>query len=560
MQPRNSLLLAAIVLGCTGSHEDVRGSANDGSAVPAEPTSAPPADSTGAPEVATDAEPMPLRRLNRVEYTNTLSDLLGLEWSLVMSFASEVLGPSGHAEGGPMSPAELDRMADSLDALAAEYLSTRLDIELPCALAQGDDACAQDFIKSFGLRAYRRPLSDQEVSDLFAEYASARLDRDFRGALGFVLRAMLLSPRFHYRWELGDQAPRLASGNIDAAGRIALNHYEVASRLSYFLWQSMPDSALLLAAERGELTDPSRVQAEAARMLADPVRGRAGVRGFFSAWLPLAKLSSDAAPELHGAMLESTLKFAEELVVGSGDRSYATLLGADYAFLNEPLAELLGVPGVTGAELRLVPLPDPSRAGLFTQPAFLTATSDSTLATIIRRGRFVYERLGTCAAVPAPSGAIPEAPVRPVDGSVREHLSLHATDGVCNQCHRYMDPMGFAFDAFDSLGRLREADDYGKPVNTRGVMPLGASRELSFSGAADLLRQLGSEEGSLRCFADQLTSFALRAPSSMNSRPSREQTANAFIAAGGDLYQLLLAATESHAFYHRTLSSGESTQ
>jgi hypothetical protein len=293
-------------------------------------------------------------------------------------------------------------------------------------------------------------------------------------------------------------------------------------------------------------------------MLADTKKARPGVRNLFASWLPLGKLAAGANPEereTYAALLESSLLFVEDLILGDGDRSFKTMLSADYAFVNQHVAPSYGLSGITGPEFQRITLTDQNRAGLLTQPAYLVATADSTLATIIRRGKFVTERLASCQPVPTLQGPIPDPPARKPDQSVRQYLSAHA-EGSCRGCHQYMDAAGFAFDAFDSLGRVREADDFGKPLDTSGVLLLGGS-DVSFSGAADMFRQLSENETAERCFAQQVSRFALRSPGDAGARGSLKAAGDAFVEEDGDIYELLVAATQSYSFFYRKPAAGE---
>ena len=513
-----------------------------------------PGPGTQAAGSETGTARLPLRRLNKLEYQNTFRDLLGVELTADQAFASQTFGASGYAEGAPMTPNELDRMLDVLDSVVGSYATTKFDTEMTCdAGATSEAACARTFAENFAARAYRHPPSEQEVADLVGVYEVARADHEYRDALLQIVKAALLSPRFHYRWELGDEKPVLVRGVI------ALSPYEVASRLSYFIWQSMPDAELFQAAERGDLSRLDKVAEQARRMLADPKRAGPGVRNLFASWLPLGKLYSAADAEqqrTYSAFLESSLLFVEDLVIGEGDRSFRTMLGADYAFVNDVVAPSYGLEDFAGADFKRVTLTDANRSGLFTQPAFLAATSDSTLATVIRRGKFITERLGSCREVPPLKGEIPAPPARDPEDSVREHLSAH-TEGSCMGCHQYMDPAGFAFDQFDALGRVRTTDDYGKPVDASGVMLLDNDTELQFSGAADLLRQLGTSDTAQRCFAEQVARFALRAATDGGAKGSVAATGEAFVVEDGDIFELLIAATQSYAFYYRQPAPGE---
>jgi Protein of unknown function (DUF1592)/Protein of unknown function (DUF1588)/Protein of unknown function (DUF1595)/Protein of unknown function (DUF1585)/Protein of unknown function (DUF1587) len=515
----------------------------------------------GSPEISfeTTAGSMPLRRLNRQEYANTLRDLLGQSPGASELFSIDESGPFGFAQGGAVSSQEVDRMLEATASMIDRFASTQLKSTGPCQPKDdADRACAERILKWFGSRAFRRTVNDSELIELMRVFDTAKAKLDMADALKEGLQFVLLSPRFHYRWERSDEAAELR------AGLVVLTNFELASRLSYFLWQSMPDDELLSEAQTGGLSNPAVIATQVKRMLAD-AKASQGIRGFVSQWLPLRALRSDdttlADHATRVSMQESLFMFVDDLILGKGDRRFQTLLSGDYAFVDAEVGKLLNLTGAApGSGLQRTAIPDKSRAGIFTQPAFLAATADTALATIIHRGRFVFERLGSCAAVPSPSGAIPPAPDKPANASVREHLSAHAKDGVCRSCHVVMDPMGFAFDKFDSLGRTRIHDDYGKPATTQGVMPLTDDIEVNFSDAADLMRQLATQEPSLRCFARQLFAYGTRLPNDDANEPSIARAADRFVANDGDIARLMEGLTQTDAFFLRQPSAGEVLQ
>ncbi len=502
---------------------------------------------------------VPLRRLNRAEYQKTLADLLRVPVDANDVVATEIYGPSGYAEGGPITPDDVDRMLGAVEVLVTRYATSQMSMDMPCQpKSDADRACAEAFVKAFGARAYRHPLSLPEATDLMAIYDQARRDRNLFDALALVVKAALLSPRFNYRRELGDEKPE------EQDGVIVLGNYELASRLSYFLWQSMPDDELFKAAENGDLHDPRLVAAQVERMLEDTTRAAEGIQGFFSAWLPLHEIDAsnlnDPERAVKASMLASLMAFVQDLVLGAGDARYETLLSANYTFADKNMATLLRLHAPAGESQQKVLLKDDARVGLFTHPAFLAATTDTPLTTVIRRGRFVFEKLGACQAVPPLEGSIPDPPPRREDASVREHLAEHAENGACRSCHQFMDPMGFAFDLFDNLGQLRDNDDYGKPIDTKGSMPLTEEITLTFVDAADLLRQLAKHELSQACFARQMLGYALRLPTDANNEASFDAVSEHFVKGGANIRSLLTAATQSHLFYYRKPSPGEAFQ
>jgi hypothetical protein len=513
----------------------------------------------GAPSKLT-ASPTPLRRLTRQAYDHTLFDLFGLDANVGARFAVDTLGPSGYLEGGAVAGGELEAMVDAMDALARRAVAERWDALVPCKAAAGDLACAQAFIRGFGRRVYRRPLTAAEASELEALFGDARKDgADFAGAIRLTLTAMLLSPRFHYHRE---RTRPVAVKD----GLVRLDDHELASRLSYVLWQSMPDEALLRLADEGTLSAPGELGRQAERMLADPKAAR-GVRAFFGAWLGLDELNAknDASapaegllPGTYAALREGTLTFVERALLAQEATTLPALLTAKHAYVNEAGARVLGLgDAVKGSELRKVALPGGPRLGLLTQPGFLAATYSSALATPIRRGRFVFERIATCQPVPAPEGEIPEIEAGRPDASLRERLSEHAHNGVCASCHRFMDPLGFAFAGFDRFGRTRDKDDYGQPLDTRGELETPGSGKLTFADARELQERLATSPDAAACFAQQLFRFATGKAIGPEDEPSAAAFAAAFRERGLDVKGLLAAIPLVPAFHVRAPGKGE---
>ncbi len=578
-------LLFGVVLGCAGTVEGEE-LGPDGR-VMSMPRRSSPGPTTGGPSALPDpvtpttgamtpggmvlsgtrprAGVVPLRRLARAEYNNSLRDLLGETGEPANDFASDTTGQSGFDEGALVSGGEFDRMMDTFERLARTLIDSRLATITTCDPAKSsDDNCAAEFITRLGRRVYRHPLSIDEQKDLTAVYQDARktLGLDFKNGLRLTLQAMLASPRFNYHWPLGDRLPK-RDGDL-----LQLDGFELASRLSFFLWQTTPDDLLLDAAEKGELATPAGVMKQARRLLADQVRASRGARGFFQAWLDIDGLEikdreAPADPKLglgsgiHAAMVQETLTFADDLVLGMGDRKFQTLLTSNQTFLNEGLAKIYGVPGITGKDLRRAAVNSDERAGILTQAAFLSATSTTPRATIIKRGRFLFERLATCAAIPAPEGMIPEAP--DVDGTVREQLAAHSANGVCRACHSLMDPIGFALQGFDSVGRVRTKDEKNRPLDTTSILPVG-DRMLSFTGAVDLARQLANLPESQRCFSKQVFRYALKKPVTGDDEASATALGDLFLKGGQDIRELLLSSTQIFSFYFRAPSKGEVLQ
>ncbi|HEY1601973.1 MAG TPA: DUF1592 domain-containing protein [Pirellulales bacterium] len=346
--------------------------------------------------------------------------------------------------------------------------------------AGDEEACAREILTRFGSRAYRRPVTSEEVERLTHFYLLARANGDsFEEGIRLAVQAALVSPYFLFRVELDAGSGRdLPVHQID-------NH-QLAARLSYFLWNSMPDEELFRLAEAGQLSRDEVLEAQVKRMLADP-KSQALVENFAGQWLQLRNLSL-ASPdrkrfkgfdnELRAAMLRETEMFFASIV--HDDRSVLDLLDADYTFLNERLAKHYGIEGVEGKEFRRVALPDRRRGGVITQASVLTVTSNPTRTSPVKRGKWIMEQiLGT--PPPPPPPGVQELEQVKLEGTLRQKMEQHRANASCASCHARMDPLGFALENFDAVGAWRDRDD-DHEINASGTLPGGKS----FSGGAEL--------------------------------------------------------------------------
>jgi cytochrome c5 len=369
-----------------------------------------------------------------------------------------------------------------------------------------EQACANKILSSMMRRAYRRPISEADLERPMAFYREGRSERDFDAGIGKALSAVLMNPEFLFRVEVD---PDKASGS--AAYRIS--DLELASRLSFFLWSSVPDDALLDAAIRGELRRPDVLERQVRRMLADP-RSYNLASNFAGQWLRLRNLTSvDPNVRLYPDFddnLRQAFRLETELFVDSvvrEDRSVLDLLRADYTFLNERLAKHYGIPNVYGSRFRRVALaPDSRRGGLLRHGSVLAVTSYATRTSPVIRGVWVLSNI--VGAPPPPP--IPNVPA--LDGNVpanlpiRERMSAHRSNPVCASCHRTIDPVGFALENFDAVGRWRDQEGDSGAVDVTGDLP----------GVGAIKGVAGLEEGLLRrpelfaaTLTEKLLTFAL---------------------------------------------------
>jgi hypothetical protein len=502
--------------------------------------------------VTVEPEASPLRRLTRLEYDNTIRDLLGLDLKLAARFPPDAVagGFSNNASVLTISPLLAEKYMEAAETLAAEVVED-LAAHLPCdPAAIGEDACAREFIQVFGRRAYRRPLAVADTERLLRAYTAGRSEGSFAEGIGMVLRAALQSPSFLYRFEFGANA---------APGEklVRLSPSELAARLSYFLWASMPDEQLTLAADSGQLATPQGVAAQARSMLAQP-RARRAVTEFYDQWLALGALDTlikdplvhpEFTPELRAAMRAETPAFVEH-VLWSGDGRLSTLLTSPIGFTTAPLAALYGVSQPSGAGPSLVSLAPSERAGLLTQAGVLAVHALPNQSSPVTRGKFVRERF-LCQEPPAPPPNLNVTPPE-VDAtrSTRERFAQHTADAACSVCHELMDPIGFGFEAYDAVGRFRTTDA-GKSVDDSGWVAKSADLDGTFRGARELGEKLAASAQVRDCVTTQWLRYALGRFEGAGDLCSLTQLQSKFNASGGDLRELLIELTQTEAFLYR---------
>ncbi len=367
--------------------------------------------------------------------------------------------------------------------------------------------CARKILASLTRRAFRRPVTDADVNPLVSFYERGRREGDFDYGIQNAIEAMLVSPDFLFRIERDPQ-------NAGPGAIYRLNDFELASRLSFFLWSSIPDDRLLDLAEQRKLSDPAVLQQQVSRMLDDP-RALAFVSNFGGQWLHLRNLETsrpdpDRFPTfdegLRLAFRQETELFFESIL--RENRSIFDLIDADYTFINERLAEHYDIPGIYGSQFRRVRLNDPNRGGLLGQGSILTVTSYPNRTSIVLRGKWVLENL-LGAPPPPPPPDIPDLKPHGKDGrqlTMREQMEAHRANPVCASCHARMDPIGFALENYDGTGRWR-TKDAGSDIDASGKLPDGTK----FAGPVGLKKILlsGHRDEFATTVTDKLLTYAL---------------------------------------------------
>lgn len=367
------------------------------------------------------------------------------------------------------------------------------------------DAAAAEVIQRFASRAFRRPATDEELRRLNALAAEVRNDGGtFDESIQVAFQAVLVSPHFLYRYEQPRQPDR--NGVYPS-----INAFELATRLSYFLWCSMPDDELFRHAWNNTLQQPDVLAAQVDRMIKDP-RSVLMVDNFASQWLQLRNLDNSNPDEkqfpqfddeIRQLLRRETLTFFAAVM--RYDRPITTLLDGRFTYLNEKLAKFYGIPGVSGDEFRFVRFEDGVRAGLLTQGSILTVTSNPTRTSPVKRGKWILDNILGTPPPPAPPN-VPELERSELTGTMRQRLVQHRDNPACASCHKLMDPLGFALENFDAIGQWRQQQD-GLPIDASGELPGG----IQITGIDDLRTVLVQQqrEQFVRCVTEKLLTFAL---------------------------------------------------
>ncbi len=478
-----------------------------------------------------EREPLSLQRLTHSQYNHTVRDLLGDQSQPANQFPKEdfIRGFQNQSEGQGISPLQAEAYSAAAERLARlAFRSGDTRGLLPTQpQSAGDETAARAFIKSFGLRAFRRPLSAaEEVKYLRLLEQGATLigqeqseqDRFLSGA-GVVVEAMLQSPNFLYRLPM--QLTHSANG---ASDQQAAQSYALASRLAYVLWDTMPDEVLFLAAERGELVSAAQVESQIRRMLLDP-RADQGLHEFLSQWLRFDRVLTatrdrrryrEFNSEIAAAMVEETTRLFDHLV--KHDQNFMEFFTANYTFINAPLAQLYGLPEPAGEFDRVEYPPESGRSGILGHGTFLVSTSKPSETSPTARGLYIRNQLMAQEIAPPPPGVnsvLPEiAEDKPLTN--RQRLEVHLNSEACASCHRLIDPIGYAFEQYDAIGVFHERVQFTfgtreKPVTKELDVDTSAyiqgMPDSQFSRPGELGKLLAASETCQRCVVKQFFSL-----------------------------------------------------
>jgi len=498
-----------------------------------------------------------LRRLTHSQYNNTVRDLLGDYSRPADRFPPEdfVGGFKNQTRTQGIPPVLEDAYSTAAERIALNaFRAGDVNGLVPCKPASARDVkCRDQFVRAFGEKAFRRPLNDIEVrrySELFAEQAG-QTGKFLEGAR-VVVEAMLQSPKFLFHVTAGDGNSR---------------DYAVANRLSYFLWDTMPDRALLDAAAKGELRTPEGIERVARGMLQDK-RARQAVDEFFSQWLRFDRMLSTAkddgrypsfTPELAAMMVQETRMLLGHLVWN--DRNFMEALTADYSYLNADLARLYGLPEPEG-EFEMVKFPETfPRAGILGQATFLASTTGPVETSPTARGLFVREHL-LCQVVPNPPPGVntnlPEPATADAVRAKRERMLTHVENPSCSGCHRLMDPIGFGLEKYDAIGAWRDQEVIelagegrrARPVNVdiTATGEIAGLANSTFGDSRALGRVLASSPICQDCVVKQLFRYGFGRPETPADRATVNAAAAMFRDSGFKFKEILIALVRSPQF------------
>lgn len=544
------LLASACAAGCTGDLGGLPGEGGQG-----EPTGPDTQALCAAGELP---GPHPrLVRLTHSQYDNTVRVLLGL---------ADVT-PSDNFIGDPAFSGFTNNAASLLvsERLARDYRRAAESLAelavapgplaalLPCDAAAGDEACARTFIEAFGRRAYRRPLSTEDVDAYLALFQRGQAlfssGTPFEQGIRHVIEAFLQSPHFLYRVELSQE--------LDSDYLIPLDGYEIASRLSYLLWNGTPDDELLDAAASGELTTDAGIEAQARRLL-DDARATGPVDDFHEQWLDLARydnvakdaeLYPDFSPAVASSMKEETRRFIRHVILEL-EGSHADLLTSTTTFVNADLAPIYGLEGSFGPDFTQVELAPSQRSGLLTQSGFLASHAYTTSSSPIHRGVFVQRKI-LCTPIPDPPGDI-DTELPPLSESIKttkQQVEVHTSPDACVGCHSLINAPGYALESFDAVGAWR-TEDNGEPIDPTGTFPLDGA-DVAVDGPIDLIQRLAESEAAKACYLREWYRYGFAREETEADKCTMDFLNEQLAESGYDVKEMLVQFTLTRTFRYR---------
>ena len=493
-------------------------------------------------------------RLTKNQIKNTLVDVENFSPPTIEELPAETRLDGDFAnQSGKLTIAPLvaDQYFTIGDELGAQVVAKSADF-IKCPVASLTGTCLSDFVKGFGQKMWRRPITDIEAGKLTTLFTTtSAMAGGPEAALQTLVQALFMSPNFLYRTEVGTST---APGSVTN-----LTDYELASALSYTLWDSVPDQTLMDLAAQGKLHDKATLQAQAKRMWGLN-RAQGALNSFFLQWLQTEDLpdaTKDPMYTMYNPQVAADLMEEQRLFVNSvvfdqtGDRSFKTLFTAPYAFVNARTAPLYGLSTVTGTNLVKTNLDPTQRKGFLTSAGFVSAHSDGDDTAIVSRGRYFRGDILCDRIPPPPDPKLAVFGPRSSDPNMtnRERLISHVQNPQCAACHDIFDPIGFALENYDPIGRYRTMDK-GKTIDPSGTIPLDG-KDITFKNFIDLVDQLSQNPALYTCFSTQYFSYATGRGFDELSSCERKTITDEFVKSGYKVDTLVMSVINSPSFTAR---------
>lgn len=488
-----------------------------------------------------------LRKLNNLELTNSVNDLLGISSTIAVDLPPDAASSEGFTNNGDFLKTTSDYITLLMPAVESALASaqTAKSQIFTCPTVNKDDNCARSLIQSFVNKAFRKRLSSAELAEFYSFYNSQK-SSGFEPALVTVYERILLSPNFLFRTAF--------DGNL-IGGVAGLSGYEVVTRLAYFLWNSLPDDELLNVAETNQIFDETVLRNQIDRMLKD-AKAKRFADLFISQWLGVDRILSSTlvsrdglTDELRKDMVtEAKMYFSYILLQG---KSVQDLVGGEYTFVNQRLAEHYGIAGVVGNDFRLVSLKGTLRRGLLTQAAFLTMMAKANETAPIGRGVKILQLI-TCTPPPPFDGGITVTQLQEASDpnmTIRERMEVHRASPKCAGCHQEMDPIGLGLERFDHLGRSRTTYANGRMIATEGNL-----NGMSFNNSSELLDIINQQQHYKRCISKNMMVYAIGRASTNDDKCMLQQIGNIAVQPDKTFTDLVMSLVMSPQFRYNSMT------
>jgi hypothetical protein len=507
----------------------------------------------------------PLLRLANYEFMNSLHDILGITPDIVLEPDAPSTGD--FRIGGPAGDNTVTTYHTAAMTIAAQALKTLATIE-PCygtaatGAAAAQATCASTIASDLGPKFYRRPLDPTQLTGLTGVYSTIATKYGFAAGVQALLEALVQSPYFLYHLELEEESMGAGAAGMQ---KVAVTGYSMASRLSYLIWGSTPDAMLMTAAGAGQLTTAAQIQAQAARLLADQ-RVVPGMRNFYEQWLkvldlPTSKVKNPVTGTDYGtlyspavqASLRSSFDAQVDAAFWSGGDTVKALLSGSDAYVDGNVASIFGVTGVTGAQIQKVTANAAQRAGIITHPAIMSVFATDTASHPIKRGVFFWDKF-LCNPLPNPPPDVPPFVPPPPGQSLRADFEIMTAQGTCPACHSRINPVGFLFEHYDSMGFYVTTDSNGQAVNSATTI-VGTGDpmlDVATTDAVQFAAHLAADDSRIAsCMVNQFYRYAMHRHEFDGDAMSLASLTSTFNTSGRNVKMLLAGITQTEAFLNR---------